>query len=75
MLVRMWKNKNSLLFVGMKNGTDTHFQRQFGISYKSKRPLTKRSNDMTPWYLLKVVEKLCQQNNQHPEVYSSFICD
>ena len=41
MLVRMWKNKNSPLLVGVKNGTDTHFQRQFGISYKSKRPLTK----------------------------------
>lgn len=39
-----------------------HTQRQFGISYKSKHPLTKRSNDMTLWYLLKVVEKLCQQN-------------
>ena len=50
-------------------------QRQLGISYKSKHPLTIRSNDHTPWYLPKGVENLCQHNNQHLEVYSSFIHD
>ena len=50
MLNKMWRNSNSLLLLGMQNGTDT-LKDSLVVSHKTKHTLTTWLNKYTFWYL------------------------
>ena len=51
MLVRMWSDRNSHLWlVGMQNDTAT-LEDSLAVSYKTKHTPTTQSSNYIPWYL------------------------
>ena len=53
-LNEMWSNRNSLLLLGMQNGTDTLKESgSLVVSHKTKHTLTTWLNKYTFWYLSK----------------------